>query len=174
MGQASPGRGSSLYDASSHANSAWGGERAGANVTGSLGTPSALTSMFASAGSVTTAMTLRRPPQGHCSTSSANTRRNRSAHGSRRERDDGAVELVVDASEPPLQAAFGAASMSVGTRARSFARCLLAGPNTPLYLTRCRRGTRRARRSRADANVVARVNLVAQAGARRTSHRAEP
>jgi hypothetical protein len=29
---------------------------------------------------------------------------------------------------------------AAGTSARSFARCLLAGPNTPLYRTRWRRG----------------------------------
>jgi hypothetical protein len=59
-----PVEGRALYDASSHASSAWGGEHAGPNVTGSPGSPSAVSSVFASAGSVTTAMTLRRPPQG--------------------------------------------------------------------------------------------------------------
>lgn len=77
----------------------------------------------------------------HCSTSSANTRRSSSAHGSRRERDDDDGELVFDTAEAVLQVARGRASMSAaGISARSFARCLLAGPNTPLYLTRCRRG----------------------------------
>lgn len=86
-------------------------------------------------------MTLRRPPQGHCSTSSANTRHSRSAHGSRRERDGGgaAAALVVDVPEP-VQVACSAHLSAVDTSARSFARCLPAGANTPLYLTRCRRG----------------------------------
>ena len=75
------------------------------------------------------AITLRRRPRGHCSRSSANARRKKSAHGSRRERDE--LELELDDAEPgQLEVAASSASVA-GTRARSFARCLLAGPNTP-------------------------------------------
>ena len=72
--------------------------------------------MRAITGSVTTASTLRRPPHGHCSTSSANTRRSDSAHGTRPRRL-GAVA-----------AQSGSAASAAGTRARSFGspiRCAL-------------------------------------------------
>jgi hypothetical protein len=77
----------------------------------------------ATLGSVTTAMTLRRPPHAHCNTSSANTRRRRSAHGSRPARTRGASVVEHDGA---------IASSHAGTSARSFARSLAAGPKIPL------------------------------------------
>ena len=77
-------------------------------------------------------MTLRRPPHAHCKTSSANTRRSRSARGSRpaRTRDAAVVGGHVGAT----------ASSHAGTSARSFARCFAATyGETPIrYLTRRR------------------------------------
>lgn len=74
------------YEASSNQNSACGGSRAGANVPGVHGSPSGESTARAMAESTTTGTTLRRPPQGHNSTSVANTRRNSWAHGAPRPR----------------------------------------------------------------------------------------
>jgi len=71
------------YEASSNQSSPCGGSRAGATVVGVHGSPSAASTARAKAESTTTAITLRRPPHGHDSTSVANTRRNSSAHGTR-------------------------------------------------------------------------------------------
>ena len=102
-----------------------------ARTPGSCARPSALSNVCVIPKSVTTAITLRRPPHGHCSTSSANTRRRRSAHGSRLDRGEPDAAVVQRA---------GSASSRGGTSARSLPRCLLAGPKIPLYRTRCRRG----------------------------------
>lgn len=109
------------YEASSNQNSACGGSRAGAKVAGVDGSPSGASTARARAESTTTATTLRRPPQGHDSTSVANTRRNSSAHGTRLARVEPLGGAAAGGGSPPR----------VGTRARSFARVLLAGPNTP-------------------------------------------
>ena len=53
------------YAGSSHASSARGGSRAGANVVGREQRSSAASRVRATLGSVTTAITLRRPPQAH-------------------------------------------------------------------------------------------------------------
>jgi hypothetical protein len=71
------------HEASSNQSSPCGGSRAGANVVGVHGSPSAASTARTRAESTTTAITLRRPPHGHDSTSVANTRRNSSARGTR-------------------------------------------------------------------------------------------
>jgi hypothetical protein len=109
------------YEASSKQNSACGGSRAGAKVAGVDGSPSGASTARARVESTTTATTLRRPPQGHDSTSVANTRRNSSAHGTRLARVELLGAAAADSGSPPR----------VGTSARRFARVLLAGPNTP-------------------------------------------
>ena len=122
------------YDASSNQSSVCGGARAGAKVAGSAGRPSAASTARAIAGTMTMATTERRPPHGQRRTSSANTRRKSSAHGRRRVRcpPAGVVAAQLDA----VASSDGAA----GTSARSFARSLLAGPNTPYPLHEARSG----------------------------------
>jgi len=106
---------------SSQASSALGGSRAGARVAGPAGRPSVMSRLLARVASATTAMTLRRSPHGQRRTFSANTRRNRSAHGSRRARHDG------------LRGTGGAVSLwsEAGTSGRSFARALLGRTQNP-------------------------------------------
>jgi hypothetical protein len=63
----------------------WGA--GGRNVAGSAGRPRLVSRLWVRLASATKATTLRRPPQAHARTSSANTRRRSSAQGSRRGRD---------------------------------------------------------------------------------------
>jgi hypothetical protein len=108
------------YKASSNQSSPCGGSRASANVVGVHASASAASTARARAKSTTTAITPRRPPHGHDSTSLANTRRNSSAHPTRPPRVDPLGVAAAGGGSPPR----------ADTSARSCARRWLAGPNT--------------------------------------------
>jgi len=116
-----------------------GGGRAFAILSGAASIFSSARIYCAFFGAAMIATTLRRPPHGHCKTSSPNTRFNRSAHGSLRSL--GTMDFAgVFASSP-------SALFSCSGLGTSFALSALRGANTPKYLVWCDRGggTRLAR-----------------------------